>query len=125
MHRRLIIWYSESANINCDIDIKMNNDQINRVKKATFLGIMIDEQLTWKEQTHQIQTSLSRNNWCDVYGRNCTITYTIHFTIRTYNGQLLRNLGKFFWEQAFETFAMCFASLNLHLSLKHNNKLFN
>ena len=37
-----------------------NSNQITRVKKTTFLGIMIDEQLNWKEQIHQVQTGLSR-----------------------------------------------------------------
>ena len=46
--------------INCDVDIKINNNQITRVNKTTFLGIMIDEQLNWKEQIHQVQTGLSR-----------------------------------------------------------------
>ena len=46
--------------INCDVDIKINSNQITRVNKKTFLGIMIDEQLNWKEQIHQVQTGLSR-----------------------------------------------------------------
>ena len=45
--------------INCDVDIKINNNQITRVNKIKFLGIMIDEQLNWKEQIHQVQTGLS------------------------------------------------------------------
>ena len=46
--------------INCDVDIKSNSNQITRVNKTKFLGIMIDEQLNWKEQIHQVQTGLSR-----------------------------------------------------------------
>ena len=46
--------------INCDVDIKINSSQITRVNKTKFLGIMIDEQLNWKEQIHQVQTGLSR-----------------------------------------------------------------
>ena len=46
--------------INCDVDIKINSNQITRVNKTKFLGIMIDEQLNWKEQIHQVQTGLSR-----------------------------------------------------------------
>ena len=38
--------------INCDVDIKINSSQITRVNKTTYLGIMIDEQLNWKEQIH-------------------------------------------------------------------------
>ena len=45
--------------INSDVDIKINNNQVTRVNKTTFLGIMIDEQLNWKEQIHQVQTGLS------------------------------------------------------------------
>ena len=46
--------------INCDVDIKINSSQITRVNKTKCLGIMIDEQLNWKEQIHQVQTGLSR-----------------------------------------------------------------
>ena len=47
--------------INWDVDIKINSSQITRVNKTKFLGIMIiDEQLNWKEQIHQVQTGLSR-----------------------------------------------------------------
>ena len=46
--------------INCDVDIQINNKQITRLNKTTFLGIMIDEQLNWKGQIHQVQTGLSR-----------------------------------------------------------------
>ena len=46
--------------INCDVDVKINSSQITRVNKTQFLGIMIDEQLNWKEQIHQVQTGLSR-----------------------------------------------------------------
>ena len=46
--------------INCDVDIKINNNQITRVNKITFHGIMIDEQLNLIEQIHQVQTGLSR-----------------------------------------------------------------
>ena len=46
--------------INCVVDITINSSQITRVSKTTFLGIMIDEQLNWKEQIHQVQTGLSR-----------------------------------------------------------------
>ena len=46
--------------INCDVDKKINSNQITRVNKTKFLGIMIDEQLNWKEQIHQVQTGLSR-----------------------------------------------------------------
>ena len=46
--------------IKCDVDIQINSNQITRVNKTTFLGIMIDEQLNWKEQIHQVQRGLSR-----------------------------------------------------------------
>ena len=46
--------------IHCDVDIQINNNHITRVNKTTFLGLMIYEQLNWKEQIHQVQTGLSR-----------------------------------------------------------------
>ena len=48
--------------INGGVDIKINSNQITRVNKTKCLGIMIYEQLNWKEQLHQValHTGLSR-----------------------------------------------------------------
>ena len=46
--------------INCHIDIQINNNKISSINKTTFHGIMIDEQLKWTEQIHQVQTGMSR-----------------------------------------------------------------
>ena len=46
--------------INCHLDIHIHNDLITRVSKTTFLGILIDKKLTWKDQINNVMTNLSR-----------------------------------------------------------------
>ena len=60
---------------------------------------MIDEHLNWKEQIRQVQTGMSRITGVmyrasHVLAGNCKLTYTIPFTILTYDGLLLQHLGK-------------------------------
>ena len=50
----------KTQNKYCDVDVNINSNEITRGIKTQFLGIMIDEQLNWKEQIHQVQTGLSR-----------------------------------------------------------------
>ena len=76
--------------INCDVDIKINNNQIARVNKTTFLGIMIDEQLNWKEQIHQVQTGLSRITGVMYRARNVLGTANL---LTLYHSLLLPIMG--------------------------------
>ena len=47
--------------INCDLDIQIHiHIQITRVSKIKFLGVLIDEKLTWKDQINNVKTNLSR-----------------------------------------------------------------
>ena len=46
--------------INCDLDIQIHDDQITRVSKTKFLGVLIDEKLTWKDKINNVKTNLSR-----------------------------------------------------------------
>ena len=49
-----------SRRINQDLDRQIHNDQITRVSKTKFLGVLIDEKLTWKDQINNVKTNLSR-----------------------------------------------------------------
>ena len=48
------------SKLNCDVDIKINSNQITRVNKNFFFVIMIAEHLNWNEKIHRVQTGLSR-----------------------------------------------------------------
>ena len=43
-----------------DINIKINNENIERVYSTKFLGVIIDSKLTWKDHIHKLKTRLSK-----------------------------------------------------------------
>ena len=47
--------------INYNFIIKIDDKVINRVNKTKFLGVFIDENLTWKEHVKYITTKLSKS----------------------------------------------------------------
>ena len=67
------------------------SNQITRVNKTKCLGIMIDEQLNWKEQIHQVQTGLSRITGVMYRASHVLGTASLLplYHIPTYNGLLL------------------------------------
>ena len=99
--------------INCDVDIKINTNHITRVNKKKFLGIMIDEQLNWKEQIHRVQTGLSRITGVmyrasHVSGTASLLTLYHSLFLPIYNGLLLRTLGKCMCHQLICTVSQCY-----------------
>ena len=42
--------------------LKLNNKQIERVKKILYLGIYMDEDLTWESHIDHIANKISKNN---------------------------------------------------------------
>ena len=45
-----------------DLKITLNNQVINRVPHAKFLGVYIDEHLNWNEHINQLSLKLAKNN---------------------------------------------------------------
>ena len=50
-----------SRTLNKDVNIKMQNINIERVRITTCLGVFIDELLNWKAQIKYVQSKLSKN----------------------------------------------------------------
>ena len=48
-------------NRNLDIHVKINNEEIERVQAVKFLGIFIDNELSWKPHISHIETKISRS----------------------------------------------------------------
>ena len=46
--------------INYDLDITIHNSQIIRVNTTTFLRVLIDEKLDWKNHINCVKSKLSR-----------------------------------------------------------------
>ena len=53
--------YMLFGNLNAEFDIAINGISINRVRVATFLGVLIDEKLNWKEHIVNVKSKLSKN----------------------------------------------------------------
>ena len=51
---------SGNRRINFDINVRILNNQIAGISKTKFLGILIDEILTWNDQINNVNTHLSR-----------------------------------------------------------------
>ena len=50
-----------NKNINCNAEIMFNNCAIERVYNAKFLGVLIDDKLSWNVHVVHICTKLSRS----------------------------------------------------------------
>ena len=47
--------------VTVDISIKINNEVINIVSVTKFVGVMIDDKLTWKHHIDLVKSKLSRS----------------------------------------------------------------
>ena len=43
-----------------DIDIEINNITISRVKNVKFLGVILDEKMSWKDHINYISKKISK-----------------------------------------------------------------
>ena len=57
---KFVLFKSSNKRTNHFIKLSMNNDNIKQVKSITFLGIVIDECLTWKDHIELVSKRLSR-----------------------------------------------------------------
>ena len=63
MLRNLILSYSDQDKIGSqrlDLAFNISNYSIDRVKEATFFGVILDEQLTWKSHIHNVARKVSK-----------------------------------------------------------------
>ena len=52
--------FTRKRSIPEDIEIKINNIAISRVKQVKFLGVIMDEKLTWKDHINYISRKISK-----------------------------------------------------------------
>ena len=55
-----IIFHSSSVNVSSGSDIKIGKKHIKRVKFVKFLGLLLDEHLTWKYHLSELSKKLAR-----------------------------------------------------------------
>ena len=52
---------SEDSTVQINIDVILDGKQLHRVTKTKFLGVIIDENLSWKNHIDAISKTISRN----------------------------------------------------------------
>ena len=88
---------------NPDIKTKLENKEIEPVKETKFLGLIIDEKLSWKEHINCMIPKLS--SAC--YVIRTVITYISHTTLKIIyylNIHSIMNYGILFWSSSTEIF---------------------
>ena len=55
-----IVFKSRSKKLKKDLHIKLNNKTLERVKQTKFLGIIVDEHLTWKDHIDYVTLKIIR-----------------------------------------------------------------
>jgi uncharacterized membrane-anchored protein len=55
---KFVLFRTKNKKINYDLKILINNKNIKQVKNTTFLGIVIDEFLTWSEHLNFISKKI-------------------------------------------------------------------
>ena len=58
----LVIFKHKKKELECPIKIKLSRKKLYPSKSVKYLGVKIDENLNWKDQTYDIVTKLSRAN---------------------------------------------------------------
>ena len=50
-----------NKSVDKNVNIRLNNNVIEQVNSCTFLGVVIDDKLTWKNHCQKVLTLISRN----------------------------------------------------------------
>ena len=58
----LVIFKHKNEKLECPINIKLSRKRLCPFKSVKYLGVKIDENLNWKDQTYDIVTRLNRAN---------------------------------------------------------------
>ena len=57
----MIVGTPKMTSMTDQTDIILDNTKLDKVTKTKFLGLIIDENLTWKNHIHGITKTISRN----------------------------------------------------------------
>ena len=59
---KLAIFIHKNRKLECPIKIKLSRKRLQPSKSVKYLGFKIDENLNWKDKTHDLATKLNRAN---------------------------------------------------------------
>ena len=58
----LVLFTSSKKQLHCDLKIKLNGKRLYQTDSVKYLGIQIDERLTWKQQNNHVAFKLNKAN---------------------------------------------------------------
>ena len=56
-----MIFYSSRKKISCQQYVRINNESIEQVKDTKFIGVKLDETLTWEKHISMIKSKIARD----------------------------------------------------------------
>ena len=87
-----IIFKAKNKKIAQNIEIQIDNQIIEQVKKTKFLGLIIDKELSWKHHIKQVTTKISKMSGIMAKARHYlslrTLTYSNILWASTYSPRL-------------------------------------
>ena len=91
--------FSNKKRRHCDLNIKIDKTKIEEVKKTKFLGVIIDNKLTWKDHVAHVASKVSRGMGMIIKTRNylnrkglLTLYYTFVYPYLTYCNHIWGNI---------------------------------
>ena len=70
----IILFRPKGKNITKNLNFRISGQKINPIKQTKYLGIYLDEHLTWKSQINQIKSKLSRS---------CSLVAKLRYYVKT------------------------------------------
>ena len=61
MNKTNVIMFANKKQYRPIVNITLNGTNIEQVSHTTFLGVIIDENLTWREQIKTVETKVSKS----------------------------------------------------------------
>ena len=80
----IILFRRKNKKITKNLNFRISGQKIDTIKQAKYLAVYLDEGLTWKFQTGQIKSKLSRNCGLPAKLRYCIkpdLLRTVYFAI--------------------------------------------
>ena len=65
------MFFRKQRNKKCDLKIQIDGSEIDQVKRTNFLGVVIDQNLNWKEHVSLISRKVSRSIGMIVKAKHC------------------------------------------------------
>ena len=72
-----MIFKTKRKKLNQTLSIEINNQKIDKVKRTEFLGLYIDDEISWKYHIDQITTKISKMTGIMARARNCLSMQTL------------------------------------------------